>query len=191
MFLFSKPSNAQISEFISSQANSDFSYKRVGASVDGGIPPGFNVDHHRIRLGHGEKAWHKAVEAVQRWRMFEMPWLQLCWPDAPIAIGTTVAILISHYGFWSLNASRIVRIIQQSGTTSRYGFAYGTLLEHSESGEERFTIEWQQHDNSVWYDVLAFSRPRAMLARLGFPLSRRLQRRFMTSSKRAMAEAQT
>ncbi len=189
MFLLSRPSHAQIEQFISSQSDSNFSYEPVSASVDGSIPLGYNVDHSRILLGHGSPTWHKAVQALRNWKMFEMPWVQLCWPHAPIEPGTNLAILISHFGFWSLNASRIVGVIQDSGASERYGFAYGTLLEHSESGEERFSIEWHKHDNSVWYDLLAFSRPRAKLARLAFPLSRMLQRRFAACSKRAMSTA--
>ncbi|HEV3306332.1 MAG TPA: DUF1990 family protein [Candidatus Sulfotelmatobacter sp.] len=73
--------------------------------------------------------------------------------------------------------------------TKRFGFAYGTLGEHAESGEERFTVEWSRDDDSVWYDILAFSRPRQMLARLGYPLSRLLQKRFAEDSKAAVAKA--
>ena len=71
----------------------------------------------------------------------------------------------------------------------RFGFAYGTMAEHAESGEERFTVEWDRDEDTVWYDILAFSRPRQMLARLGYPLSRLLQKRFAEDSKAAMLEA--
>ena len=59
----------------------------------------------------------------------------------------------------------------------RFGFAYGTLPDHVECGEERFTVECGQ-DDSVWYDILAFSRPRHPLAKLGQPLVRRWQKQF-------------
>ena len=70
----------------------------------------------------------------------------------------------------------------------RFGFAYGTLAEHAESGEERFTVEWDDQDN-VGYDILTFSRPRHPLARLGYPLSRSLQKKFARDSKAAMLQA--
>jgi uncharacterized protein (UPF0548 family) len=35
------------------------------------------------------------------------------------------------------------------------------------AGEERFTVEWRCQDDSLWYDLLAFSLPRHPLARLG------------------------
>jgi uncharacterized protein (UPF0548 family) len=44
-------------------------------------------------------------------------------------------------------------------------------------------------DDSVWYDLLAFSLPRHPLARLGAPLSRRLQRQFAHDSLPVMARA--
>jgi hypothetical protein len=71
----------------------------------------------------------------------------------------------------------------------RYGFAYGTLGEHAERGEERFAVEWNREDDTVWYDILAFSRPKSLLAIMGYPLSRSLQRRFAVASKAAMLAA--
>ncbi len=120
--------------------------------------------------------------------MFSIPWINLCWPDTPIEAGATVAVLASHAGFWSLNACRIVYVMEEHGTCERYGFAYGTLPEHGERGEERFSVEFHRDDNSVWYDVYAFSRPRLM-ARLAYPYARALQRRFTRDSMNAMKEA--
>jgi len=119
--------------------------------------------------------------------MFELGWVRLCWPDAPIAEGTTVAILVFHFGFWSLSAARIVYVLDEP-PGRRFGFAYGTLSEHAEKGEERFSVEWRG-DGSVWYELLAFSRPNHLLVRVARPLSRRLQRRFARDSLQAMLAA--
>src|SRR5437879_2518163 len=129
MFLVSEPSTQQIQKFISAQTSSKFSYTHLGTSLNEKIPPRYNVDHNRIRLGAGEEIWDRAVKAIQAWRMFDMPWVQLCWPDAPIQVGTNVAVLIDHFGFCSLNAARIVYTIQEEGEIRRYGFAYGTLAD--------------------------------------------------------------
>jgi uncharacterized protein (UPF0548 family) len=72
---------------------------------------------------------------------------------------------------------------------TRFGFAYGTLPGHLEAGEERFLIEWAHDDDSVWYDILAFSRPRHFLTRLGKWQVRRLQQRFRDDSVAAMLRA--
>jgi len=187
VFCVSAPSEDQIRRFILEQHEAQFSYPEVGASA-GQIPSGYNVDHNRIELGSGEVTWHRAVEAVRGRQMFNIPWLRLCWPTAPICAGTEVAALVHHVGFFSLNACRIVYRVDNDAGNKCFGFAYGTLVEHAESEEERFTLEWNRANDKVCYDILAFSRPRQTLARVGYPLSRFLQKQFAENSKAAMLQ---
>jgi uncharacterized protein (UPF0548 family) len=187
VFSLTAPSDSDIRRFISKVKDTGFSYLEVGASATT-APAGYNVDHNRVRLGRGDGTWQRAVEAIRAWRMFSMPWVSLHWPSAPIQVGTDVAVSIHHFGFYSLNACRIVYVVDEEGPIERFGFAYGTLGEHAESGEERFTVEWNREDDSVWYDILAFSRPRQMLAKLAYPLSRLLQKQFAKGSKLAMLQ---
>ena len=188
MFTLTAPSEDEIRRFISKQSDSGFSYPEVGASATA-VPTGYNVDRNRIQLGSGEGTWQRAAEAIRKWRMFSMPWVNLHFASAPIQVGTDVAVSVHHLGFYSLNACRIVYVVDEDVPIKRFGFAYGTLAEHAESGEERFTVEWNREDDGVWYDILAFSRPRQMLARLGYPLSRLLQKRFAQGSKAAMLQS--
>jgi uncharacterized protein (UPF0548 family) len=189
LFLLSKPSNVRIDAFLWAQQNEPFSYERVGDSRKGASKiDGYVVDHNRIRLGTGEEVFARAVEALRGWRMFDVGWVRICWPDTPVEAGNAVAVLGEHYGFWSLNACRIVYLIEEDAGVRRFGFAYGTLPEHAEAGEERFTVEWNR-DDEVWYDLYAFSKPSNALARLGKPFARGLQRRFARDSKRAMFQA--
>ncbi|MGB3683852.1 MAG: DUF1990 domain-containing protein [Rubrobacteraceae bacterium] len=185
MFLLGEPSGEYVKEFLRGQEDQPFSYAEVGKSRTG-APSGYTVDHNRVRLGEGEEVFVRAAEALRRWKMFDLGWVRILPPDARIEVGTTVAVVGRHYGFWSLNACRIVYLIEEEGEVRRYGFAYGTLPEHAESGEERFTVEWNRADDSVWYDVYAFSRPKHPLARLGYPVGRMLQKRFARDSKQAM-----
>jgi uncharacterized protein (UPF0548 family) len=184
MFLFSRPGLDAIRSFISSQKDLPFSYAEVGSSREN-APSGYNADHNRARLGTGVDDFDRAITAIRQWKMFDLPWIQLCWPDAPIEPGATVAVAVSHLGFWSLNACRIVYVTEEHGKIEKYGFAYGTLPGHAARGEERFTVEFDKSDGAVWYDILAFSRPRA-LARLAYPLTRSLQMRFAKDSKAGM-----
>jgi len=89
----------------------------------------------------------------------------------------------NNFGFYSLNASRIVYVINEK---RRFGFAYGTLQDHAERGEERFSIDWSPEDDSVWYDILAFSRPQQWQARIARAPARLLQKRFARDSMAAM-----
>ena len=187
MFFSSRPNRTSIEAFIAAQQNQKFSYAEVGCTRQQ-APNGYTADHNRINLGQGSDTFERAKSAVHQWKMFDMPWIDLCWSDTPIEPGATVAVVIPHLGFWSINACRIVYLIEEHGSLEKCGFAYGTLPGHVESGEDRFTVEWQE-DDSVWYDILAFSRPNHFLARLGYPLVRRLQKRFARDSAAAMRRA--
>ena len=187
MFSVSKPVRDIIVAFIAAQKMLPFSYPEVGCTRQS-PPAGYKVDHNRIRLGQGANIFERAKNAVRQWKVFDVPWIELCWPDTPIEAGATVAVLVSHFGFWSMNACRIVYVIEEHGLIEKYGFAYGTLPGHGEIGEERFTVEFHSGDGSVWYDLYAFSRPRPAV-RLFYPFSRRLQKRFAAESKETMLRA--
>jgi uncharacterized protein (UPF0548 family) len=177
MLLFRKPSEAFIRQFLAEQARLDFSYAAVGATF-GEIPTGFVVDRTRIRLGEGEKVFLVAKQALSRWDQFRLGWVESQPKDLPIEKDAVVAVLARTMIVWWLNACRIVRTVDESGPIARYGFAYGTLPEHAEMGEERFLIEWNRADDSVWFDILAFSRPKHPIVRLAYPIVRRTQKRF-------------
>jgi uncharacterized protein (UPF0548 family) len=187
MLLLRKPSEKQIADFISAQKNKPFSYNPIG--ITNQLPAsGYNIDHNQIRLGSGPESFRAAQVAIRQWKMFDLGWVCLYRSDAAIEIGSTVAVLVRHLGFWSLNACRIVYVVEQDDARRRYGFAYGTLLDHAERGEERFLVEWNKEDDSVWYDILAVSKPGPM-AMLGYAYTRRLQKRFARDSKEAMKKA--
>jgi uncharacterized protein (UPF0548 family) len=189
MFFLKGPSSEGIRRSINWQKSLPFSYTEVGASREGVAPAGYVVDRYRVRLGEGPEAYSRAVEALRNWRQFDLGWVRLLPPDAPLEAGVTVGVLARHYGFWSLNPARIVYLVEETGGVERFGFGYGTLPGHAERGEERFGVEWNREDGSVYYDVFAFSRPKHPLVWLGFPFARVLQRRFARDSKRAMIEA--
>lgn len=188
MFFLRKPSPEFVRRFLLSQNDQPFSYDMPGATCKETPPRNYNVDHNRVQLGSRAHVFKQACEALRQWQMFDMPWIQLCWPNTPIEVHSTVALLVSHAGFWSLNPCRIVYVIDEHGARERYGFAYGTLPGHAERGEERFTVEFRSDDSSVWYDIYAFSRPR-LAARLAYPYARMLQRRFARDSMNAMKAA--
>ncbi len=187
MFLIKKPSNEQIQQFVLSQHDIPFSYSEVGATRDD--PPGeYTIDHNRRKLGAGPRVFETAVAALKEWKQFDLGWVQMVPAATPIEVGSVVAILTRHFGFWSLNACRVVYLVNENGPVKKFGFAYGTLASHVERGEERFTIEWHADDDSVWYEILAFSRPNKFIVKLGLPLTRMLQKRFARDSLAVLAK---
>ena len=188
MLFLRRPTAEAIRAFLASQARLDLTYSAVGATTTN-PPAGYVVDHTRMRLGAGEKVFAAAKAALERWQQFRLGWLEASPEDTPIQEGQVVAILARSIGLWWLNACRIVAVVHEDGLVKRFGFAYGTLPDHAGSGEERFLIEWDREDDSVWYDILAFSRPQHFLARLGYPVVRLTQKRFGRESAAAMCRA--
>jgi uncharacterized protein (UPF0548 family) len=188
VLLFRRPKPGTIRDFIAAQCRLDLTYQAVG-SAGSTLPSGYVVDHTRVRLGEGESVFRAARTAMMRWEHFTLGWARAEPNDTPIQVGAVVAVVARVMGLWWLNASRVVYTIDESGPVSRFGFAYGTLPGHAESGEERFLIEWNTANKSVWYDTLAFSRPNHFLARLGYPFARRTQRRYDRGSAAAMRMA--
>jgi uncharacterized protein (UPF0548 family) len=192
MFLLQRPSLETITTFIQSQSQTEFTYAELGATRNGQACPGYQLDHNRIRLGAGAACYQQAISAIKQWQMFKLGWVELYQPHTPIIVGKTLGVLINHFSFWSLNATRIVYILdEENQPISKYGFAYGTLPEHGEKGEERFMVEWHKDDDSVWYDLLALSQPNHILAKWGYPVTRYLQKCFARDSKAAMYRAVT
>ncbi len=188
MLFLRRPKKETVRAFLAAQAKLDLTYAAVGATLT--TPPaGYVVDHTRIKLGEGEKVFLAAKKALERWQQFRLGWLEALPPDTAIREGQVVAILARSIGLWWLNACRIVAVVNEDGLVNRFGFAYGTLPDHAGSGEERFLVEWDRQEGSVWYDILAFSRPRHVLARLGYRWVRRVQKRFGRESAAAMRRA--
>ncbi len=188
MLFLRRPTAEAIRAFLASQARLDLTYSAVGATTTS-PPVGYVVDHTRIRLGAGEKVFAAARAALEQWQQFRLGWLEASPDDTPIKEGQVVAILARSIGLWWLNACRIVIVVDEDGPVKRFGFAYGTLPDHAGSGEERFLVEWDREEGSVWYDILAFSRPQHFLARLGYPVVRLTQKRFGRESAVAMCRA--
>ena len=182
MFRISEPSEQDAVEFVSNQRNLPFTYAEVGAT-NATPPSGYKIDRNRIRLGDGEATYQRGVKALKSWWQFDLGWVTVAPRGVAVEVGAIVAVKARAFGTWSLNASRVVYVIDEP---RRWGFAYGTLPDHVERGEERFLVEWLV-DDSVWYDILAFSRPQHPLVRLSSPLARMLQKRFARESLARMS----
>ena len=180
-----RPSTEAIREFLASQSKLGFTYMAVGATASQ-PPAGYVLDHTRIKLGEGEEVFKKAKAALRRWEQFRLGWVEAWPPETLIQTGEVVAVIARNVRLWWLNACRIVYVVDDPGPIQRYGFAYGTLPDHAEKGEERFLVEWDRASGEVWYDILAFSRPRLLLTWLGYPYTRRVQKRFGRESAAAM-----
>lgn len=175
------------------QLDAAFTYDDVGASnVDypANMPAGFVIDHTEASLGNGQAVFQTACENLRTWQQTQLGWVTSAWPEAPFVAGAVLGSLARSCGIWWLNACRIVYTIdeQPDAGPQRFGFAYGTVADHVECGEERFLLEWNPETDVVRYEILAFSRPAHWTTRIGYPLVRRVQKRFARDSVARMQQ---
>jgi uncharacterized protein (UPF0548 family) len=162
------------------------SYGPIG--IVNGETPCRDLDEAIVTIGRGRTDFDRARAALMAWKQFDIGWVATFPRHAPVAVGTVVAVLIQHLRFWSLNGCRVLYDV---GGDGRFGFAYGTLTNHAESGEELFDVFLDSESDEVRYRIRATSKPQAALARIGRPIVRALQARFRRDSVAAMKRATT
>ena len=180
MFLLGSPGIDRIRQILEDNSRAPFSYPETGATRTL-LPPDYLVQREQFHLGEGSQVFYRAKGAVQRWQMFDVDWLRLYYPGTPTA-GSAFIVLVGILGIRVVNVYRIVYVIDEP---RRYGFAFGTVSPNLRAGEQRFLVEWRA-DNSVCYEVLAFFIERQFLARLAYPIARKLQQKFRNDSGLAM-----
>lgn len=181
LFQLNFPTKQQLDALIIEQKDKPFSYSKPPS-----VPPKggslFNYDSNRILLGEGDSVFKAASQAIRQWTMFPGGWARIYSDTTPIEVGRVVVMCAQVMGLWWLNCSRIIYTVNEA---HRFGFAYGTLHHHAESGEELFQVKMYEN-GEVYYEIQAFSRPRHWMARLGFPLARYYQRQFVKDSLKNM-----
>lgn len=185
MWSLLRPSSDALTTFLQAQQLLPFSYREVGASV-GAFPVGYNHDRNEIVLGSGRDVYERAVKGLFSWKMFPA-WAEVIPGDFKPSVDGSFVLLFRLAGLHWKSSGRIVYLVDEADekTQHRLGFAYGTLPGHVEIGEERFTIAWRR-DDTVVYELQAFSRPRYWMAQLAKPLARHWQRRFVRDSQQAL-----
>ena len=189
-----RPSSRAIEAVVRSA--SELSYPEVGLTakldepgIRESLAARYDVDRHEFTLGTGFSVFRRASSALMCWHHFEIPWLHFH-GSGPVVSGQVVATVTAVAGLWFTNPCRVVYVDSRSDSNS-VTYAYGTLRGHAECGEERFSVSFDPSSDSVRYEIVAFSRPALLLSKLGYPLARRLQRRFAAASAEALARAST
>ena len=188
MFRLHEPNDQELDAFLDIERHKEFSYPDLTATK--AEPPNhYKIDHNKIKLGSGQRVFSNALRALYSWQMFKTSFTRL-YPNVKPQEGVVVAVIVKHLGFYSVNPSRVVYLLNEEVEgVIRVGFAYGTLTSHAERGEERFLIIWNRETNDVYYDLLAFSKPNNWLVWSGYPYVRALQKRFAQESLQAMLRA--
>jgi uncharacterized protein (UPF0548 family) len=196
MIVLREPTDVQLRAYLARQSEQDFSYDCIRCTRDGPVArQGWKFDSHRVLLGHGREVFQRGSQAIDAWQMFPSEMTRVVGCDKPRERLDVVVVYRSAIFLMRLiMPARIVYTIDDAADDSacavgRYGFAYGTLPDHPERGEERFTIEWDRSTDAVYYSLVAVSQPAHWIARAGYPYARLEQSRFRRLSGLAMQAA--
>ncbi|MFF2520853.1 DUF1990 family protein [Streptomyces liangshanensis] len=164
-------------------ADAPFSYPEVGATRLGPLPRGYHHLFHTARIGRGRPAFEAAGTAVTTWAMHRRTGAGIRARSPRALPGTAVEVSV---GAGPLRLAVPCRVVWAVYEENRTGFAYGTLPGHAERGEESFVVDLHE-DGTVWFTVMAFSRPARWYARLAGPLVPVLQRAYAARLGRVLA----
>jgi uncharacterized protein (UPF0548 family) len=174
------PSDAKLARILAAVGDARFTYDAIGATASTGEPPD---GYHQVRvtrvLGRGDEVFAAAVDGIRRWQLHRRQGYRVAPDEPPIEVGTVVAVDVPLVAVHVIATCRIAWVVDEP---DRFGFGYGTLPIHPESGEEAFLVERGTDEASgdpgdVRLAITAFSRPRHALVRLAGPVARRQQAR--------------
>jgi uncharacterized protein (UPF0548 family) len=153
-------------------ATARLTYPEVGATRSGPLPAGYDHLERTAVVGCGRADFDRAATAVLDWGAQRGVGLRV---RATGAAGHEGSVAVLTAGLPWLGYDIPCRVVWARSVGDQRGFAYGTLPGHPERGEESFVVRLTDAGD-VLFTVRAFSRPAALLARLGGPVTRLLQR---------------
>lgn len=186
MFFVSLPSDDQVRALLHQRADASCTHRDVGLSARelDAAPAGFVLDRYGTELGEGRDLFERACAVLARFGNYPSSFTRVVRADGELEVGHLFATVATHLGFASVHPCRVLYVVREE---RRFGFGFGTLPGHAESGEERFMV--RMDGARVRYEVQAFSRPHGVLGRLGAPVARRYQLRFQRETLAAMRAA--
>jgi uncharacterized protein (UPF0548 family) len=162
-------------------AKARLTYQEVGATA-GNLPAGYHHLARSVPIGHGNEVFSRAGDALCGWQVQLGARLQV-FASAQTAVPGAVVIL--GLGIGSLRLHAPCRVVYAVDEPRRRGFAYGTLPGHQESGEEAFVID-HHDDDTVSFNITAFSRPATRLAKVAGPVGAVVQRQLTARYLRSL-----
>jgi uncharacterized protein (UPF0548 family) len=140
----------------------ELTYPEIGATRGDALPQGYRHVRRHAPLGVGADVFGRAVDGLRRWEMQRKAGLRVPASAPPPAPGVRVTMSVARLRI----PCEVVWVVDEE---RRYGYGYGTLPGHPESGEEAFEVRLDGADQ-VWLHIRAFSRPARWFTRLAGPL---------------------
>ena len=131
MLRLRRPTPADLAAVLERARDEPLTYPEVGATA-ATLPAGYHHVRAERVLGNGDALFGRAVAALRDWAPQRGSGIAVR-ADGPLGVGTNVALAAPlPVGF----AIATCRVVQVDDDEDRYAFAYGTLPEHPERGEE-------------------------------------------------------
>ena len=180
-----RPDVASLTPLIPRYAGEPFSYPEVGATRDDRLPAGYHQLDRTTVLGTGRASFDRAAQALGDWAMHRKAGLVVAASAARAEADVTVVMAL-RLGAGLGGVVIPCRVVWTLDEAGRFGFAYGTLPDHPECGEEAFVLE--QAKGLVTLRIRAFSKPGNGVVRAASVAGRRAQRRMTSRYERSLAE---
>lgn len=166
-----RPPLRHLEDLAEAQRDLALTYEPIGLTELAEPPDRYRRNEWRRILGSGDSVFRRAVTTLSSWGVQRGAGLDV-FADGPTESGCVVAMSAPlPVGYIAL-ACRVIAVVDEP---DRWSFTYGTLPEHPEEGEERFSV-MRTADGQITFEIVAVSRSRQRLARLAPPITRRLQR---------------
>jgi uncharacterized protein (UPF0548 family) len=149
----------------------DVTYEQPGGTKSIALPGGYDHLWEAAVVGRGEIGWARSRDALRHWQAHLYAGFTITPADAPIEPGT---VIVTSRRVGPVFVVAPCRVIYRTDEEDRFDFALGTLPGHPEHGEEAFHLN-RTEQGAVRFEVITFSRPAGLAARLGGSLARGVQ----------------
>ena len=173
MFSLTRPSQVDLDRVLAAARIAAPTFDHVGATRSSERIAGFRFDRYSETVGNGPADWEAGRGGLRAWAAHKGAGASVTPENAPLDAGETVVVCVRVGPLHALIPCRISYVVDEP---RQFGFAYVTLPGHPECGEESFMLS-RSDDGSVVFTMTSHSHPAELLARLGGPVSRLIQRR--------------
>lgn len=147
-------------------------------------PPGHKINQLTRKIGHGTRAYRRAAASLETGKALELPWARFWrvgsakWsPGDIVVVGARVLPFL-----WTANVNRVVSV---SRRRRAFSVGWGTTKRHVLQGEEVLEVLCERNGDVI-FRLRSFSRPRAFVAWLTYPVVLVLQRAFARDVSRQL-----
>jgi uncharacterized protein (UPF0548 family) len=165
-----RPETTALTRLIPPYAAEHFSYPEVGATQRKDMPAGYHHVTRSIVLGSDRSTFDRAAEALTTWSMHRRAGLVVAASADRAATDVTTVMALGVGPVGIVIPCRVVWTVDEP---DRKGFAYGTLPDHPECGEEAFIVDYNV--GHVVLSIRAFSTPGERLVRAASGVARYTQ----------------